>query len=125
MAGAASRRRLSDSFVERIIATGSRRSRAPPRTCAQEHKARITLRQVLSHTAGLPVLDEPIQRDELGDLDRLAGVLARQRPVWEPGTRHGYGAFTVGFYPAEVLRRVDGRTLGAFVAEEISRQSVA
>ncbi len=66
------------------------------------------------------MLDEPIHRDELQDLDRLAGVLARQRPVWEPGTRHGYGAFTVGFYPGEVVRRVDGRTLGTFVAEEIA-----
>ena len=75
---------------------------------------------MLCHRAGLPVIDEPLTREDLADLDRLAGALARQQPVWEPGTRHGYGVFTVGFYPAEVVRRVDGRTMGRFVAEEIA-----
>jgi CubicO group peptidase (beta-lactamase class C family) len=87
---------------------------------AQQGKEAITLRDVLCHRAGLPVIDEPLTRDDLADFDRLADALARQAPVWEPRSKHGYGAFTVGFYPAEVLRRVDGRTLGRFVAEEIA-----
>jgi CubicO group peptidase (beta-lactamase class C family) len=86
----------------------------------QQGKERITLRQILSHTAGLPLIDAPLSRDDLGDLDKIARALETQAPLWEPGTRHGYGAFTIGFYPAEVIRRIDGRTVGAFVSDEIS-----
>src|SRR5499427_6193002 len=54
---------------------------------AQCGKERITVRQLLAHQAGLYVLDEPITRELAGDFDRLAVVLARQKPAWEPGTR--------------------------------------
>ncbi len=72
---------------------------------AQEGKERITVRQLLAHQAGLFALDQPIDRDLVADLDRLAVVLARQKPAWEPGTRQGYHAITLGFYEAEILRR--------------------
>jgi len=54
---------------------------------AQEGKGQITVRQLLAHQAGLFELNEPIDRGLLADLDRLAVVLARQKPAWEPGTR--------------------------------------
>ena len=76
---------------------------------AQEGKGEITVRQLLSHQAGLYVLDEPLDGALIADLDRLAVVLARQKPAWQPGTCQGYHAITLGFYESELLRRVDPR----------------
>jgi CubicO group peptidase (beta-lactamase class C family) len=89
---------------------------------AQQGKERITVRQLLAHQAGLYTLDEPVDRRLVADLDRLAIVLARQKPAWEPGTRQAYHAITIGFYEGELLRRVDPRhrSLGQFFHEEIA-----
>jgi CubicO group peptidase (beta-lactamase class C family) len=89
---------------------------------AQQGKERITVRQLLAHQAGLFALDEPVGRDVVADLDRLAVVLARQRPAWEPGTRQAYHAITLGYYESELLRRVDPqhRSLGQFFHDEIA-----
>jgi CubicO group peptidase (beta-lactamase class C family) len=89
---------------------------------AQQGKERITVRQLLAHQAGLHVLDERPTRELVADLDRLAAVLARQRPAWEPGTRQAYHGITIGFYESELLRRVDPehRTIGQFFQEEIA-----
>jgi CubicO group peptidase (beta-lactamase class C family) len=89
---------------------------------AQKGKERITVRQLLSHQAGLFALDERPVRSLVADPDRLATVLARQRPVWPPGTRQAYHGITLGFYESELLRRVDPghRTLGRFFQEEIA-----
>jgi len=89
---------------------------------AQCGKERITVRQLLAHQAGLYALDEPVDRRLVADLDRLAFVLARQKPAWEPGTRQGYHAITLGFYESELLRRVDPqhRSLGQFFQDEIA-----
>ena len=89
---------------------------------AQQGKDRMTVRQLLAHQAGLFAIEEPVDRNVVADLDRLAVVLARQKPVWEPGTRQAYHAITLGFYEGELLRRVDPRhrSLGQFFAEEIA-----
>jgi CubicO group peptidase (beta-lactamase class C family) len=89
---------------------------------AEAGKEAITVRQLLSHQAGLCAVDEPLDTEALGDLDAVASVIARQAPAWEPGTRHGYGPFSIGWYESELLRRVDprGRSLGRFFAEEIA-----
>ena len=89
---------------------------------AQQGKERITVRQLLAHQAGLFALDEPVDRSLVADLDRLAVVLARQKPAWEPGTRQAYHAITLGFYEGELLRRIDPqhRSLGQFFQDEIA-----
>ena len=89
---------------------------------AQNGKERVTVRQLLAHQAGLFALDEPVDRSVVADLDRLAVVLARQKPAWEPGTRQAYHALTLGFYEGELLRRVDPlhRSLGQFFQEEMA-----
>ncbi len=89
---------------------------------AQNGKERITVRQLLAHQAGLFALDEAVDRGLIADPDRLAGVLARQKPAWEPGTRQAYHAITLGFYEGELLRRVDPqhRSLGQFFQDEIA-----
>jgi CubicO group peptidase (beta-lactamase class C family) len=89
---------------------------------AQQGKERITIRQLLAHQAGLFALDERVETRVEADLDKLAVILARQKPAWEPGTRQGYHAITLGFYENELLRRVDPkhRSLGRFFHEEIA-----
>jgi len=90
---------------------------------AQAGKASITVRQLLSHQAGLSAIDEPLTVELLSDLDALAAVLARQKPAWEPGTRHGYHGISLGWFESELLRRVDPhhRSLGQFFQEEIAQ----
>jgi CubicO group peptidase (beta-lactamase class C family) len=89
---------------------------------AQHGKERVTVRQLLAHQAGLFAFNEPVDRSVVADLDRLAVVLARQKPAWAPGSRQAYHALTLGFYEGELLRRVDPRhrTLGRFFHDEIA-----
>ena len=89
---------------------------------AQHGQERITVRLLLAHQAGLFAFHEPVDRRVVADLDRLAVVLARQKPAWEPGTRQAYHALTLGFYEGELMRRVDPRhrTLGQFFQDEIA-----
>ena len=89
---------------------------------AKQGKERITVRQLLAHQAGLFAIDESVDRSVVADFDRLAAVLARQKPTWEPGTRQAYHALSLGFYESELLRRVDPqhRSLGRFFQDEIA-----
>jgi CubicO group peptidase (beta-lactamase class C family) len=89
---------------------------------AQQGKKLITVRQLLAHQAGLFAINEPVDRATVADLDRLAVVLARQKPAWDPGTRQAYHAITLGFYEGELLRRIDPqhRSLGKFFEDEIA-----
>lgn len=89
---------------------------------AQNGKERITVRQLLAHQAGLFAFGEFVDRSVVVDLDRLATVLARQKPTWEPGARQAYHALTLGFYEGELLRRLDPqhRSLGQFFQDEIA-----
>lgn len=83
-------------------------------------KARVSVRHLLTHQAGVPVFDEPITFGECHDPDLVAGRLAAQRPHWEPGTAHGYHPLTWGWLVGEVVRRVSGRTVGRVLAEELA-----
>jgi CubicO group peptidase (beta-lactamase class C family) len=89
---------------------------------AQHGKDKITIRQLLAHQAGLYALDERVDMRLEADLDKLAVILERQKPAWEPGTRQAYHAITLGFYESELLRRADPkhRSLGRFFHEEIA-----
>jgi transposase len=62
----------------------------------QAGKRDVTVRQLLGHEAGVPVIDEPLDPRLLADFDALADVIARQRPLWRPGTRHGYHGVSFG-----------------------------
>jgi len=89
---------------------------------AQNGKESITVRQLLGHEAGLVLLDEKLTIDRLRDLDDVARLLARQKPAWPPGTRHGYHTMSLGLYMQELIRHVDpqSRTLGRFFHDEIA-----
>ena len=87
---------------------------------ADNGKAGVLVRHVLSHTAGVPGYDEPLTEEEMYDTRRCAERLAEQAPWWEPGTASGYHSSTQGVLLGEIVRRVDGRSLGAFFREEVA-----
>jgi CubicO group peptidase (beta-lactamase class C family) len=89
---------------------------------AQNGKGRVSVRQLLGHEAGVPIVDEPLHPDTLRDFDRLAEVIARQKPMWRPGARHGYHGVSLGWYEGELMRRVDpeGRTLGRVFKKDVA-----
>jgi CubicO group peptidase (beta-lactamase class C family) len=84
-----------------------------------EFRAPATVRQVLSHQAGVVLLDQPAPTEAFFDWDRLCGLLAAQEPCWPPGTAHGESALFYGHLVGELVRRVDGRGLGRFLREEV------
>jgi CubicO group peptidase (beta-lactamase class C family) len=86
---------------------------------AQNGKADVTVGQVMSHQAGLPGFAEPTTIDDQLDWAGCVGKLERQAPAWPPGTASSYHAMTYGWLAGEIVRRVDGRSLGRYVAEEI------
>jgi CubicO group peptidase (beta-lactamase class C family) len=89
---------------------------------AQNGKGSITVRQLLSHQAGLVAIDPPLTLDEIADPPRMSAKIARQAPAWPPGTRFGYHIVTLGWYQSGLIARVDpqGRTIGRFLADEIA-----
>jgi CubicO group peptidase (beta-lactamase class C family) len=76
---------------------------------------------LLAHRAGVPVLDRPLSPAEAADLDLAAAAVAAQTPVWQPGAEHGYHAQTYSWLTGELVRRVTGRTIGRWIADEIAR----
>lgn len=87
---------------------------------AQAGKDKIPVRWLLSHQAGLPAVRKPLPADALLRWDLMTAALAEQEPWWEPGTRHGYHALTFGHLIGEVLRRVTGKSIGAYCRDEIA-----
>jgi CubicO group peptidase (beta-lactamase class C family) len=87
---------------------------------AEQGKHEVRVRQLLSHTSGLPGWDTPISIETLYDWDQAVALLAAQKPWWEPGTQSGYHAITHGFLLGEVVRRACGKTIGSFFREQIA-----
>jgi CubicO group peptidase (beta-lactamase class C family) len=87
---------------------------------AANGKEGITVRQVMSHTSGLSGWDSPVTIEDVYDWDGAVARLAAQAPWWEPGTASGYHALNQGHLLGEVLRRIDGRSLKQYVAEELA-----
>ncbi|MFI6483996.1 serine hydrolase domain-containing protein [Nonomuraea sp. NPDC050663] len=83
-------------------------------------KPDVTVEHLLTHQAGLPIIDDPVPVEEFSDHPAIAARLAAQEPIWEPGSRHGYHALTYGFLLGEVIRRVSGKSVGELVAAEIA-----
>ncbi|PKH38471.1 CubicO group peptidase, beta-lactamase class C family [Nocardioides alpinus] len=87
---------------------------------AEHGKAEITLRQVLAHRAGVPLVDAPLTREQVIDGGPVLRALEAQAPLWAPGGAHAYHAITVGHIAAEVVRRVTGRPFGEVFRERIA-----
>lgn len=87
---------------------------------AEAGKGGITVRQLMSHQAGLPAVREALAGDAIYDWNAMARVLARETPWWTPGTRHGYHVNTFGFLVGEVLRRASGLAYGELLRREVT-----
>jgi CubicO group peptidase (beta-lactamase class C family) len=83
-------------------------------------KAGVTIGQTLSHQAGLPGFVEPTRTEDLFDWAGCVGRLERQAPAWPPGSATSYHAMTFGFLAGEIVRRITGLTIGAFIAEALA-----
>jgi CubicO group peptidase (beta-lactamase class C family) len=81
-------------------------------------KDEVLVRHLLAHTAGLPNWDGPTE--DLYDWPAATARLAGQAPLWKPGTAAGYHSITQGFLVGEVVRRITGRSLGKFFADEVA-----
>ncbi len=80
----------------------------------------VLVRHLLAHTAGLPDWDTPMTAEDLSDWPAATARLAAQAARWEPGTAAGYHSITQGFLVGEVVRRITGRSLGDFFADEVA-----
>lgn len=87
---------------------------------AQAGKARVPLRHLLTHQAGLPAIARPLPAGAWKQWEVMADALAAQEPWWEPGTGHGYHVNTQGFLLGEVVRRVTGTTFSAHLQRDLA-----
>lgn len=87
---------------------------------ATNGKEAVTVRMMLNHSAGVPAIRERLPDGACTDWDLMCDRLAAEEPWWEPGTRNGYHMLTFGWTVGELVRRVSGRSLGTFFADEIA-----
>jgi CubicO group peptidase (beta-lactamase class C family) len=83
-------------------------------------KATMPVRYLLSHTAGLAAIRQPLSAATLYEWPRMVQALADETPWWEPGSASGYHAMTFGYLVGEVIRRISGKTPGAFFRDEVA-----
>src|SRR5215469_2051578 len=115
---------LIAACVARLIGQGRLDADAPVARYWPEFgaagKAAVTLRQLLSHQAGLPALRAPLPDGSVLDWSLMVSVLAAEPPWWPPGSGHGYHANTFGFLAGEIIGRVTGITVGTVLRREIA-----
>jgi CubicO group peptidase (beta-lactamase class C family) len=87
---------------------------------AANGKASVEVRHIMSHSSGVAGLDQPAAITDLYDHEPAVSRMAAQAPWWSPGTRSGYHLLSQGHLIGELIRRVTGRSLRQFVAEEIA-----
>ena len=88
---------------------------------SQAGKQGITVKMLLNHQAGLPAVRQTLPKGAFYDWNLMVTALEEQEPFWEPGTRHGYHAFTFGWLVGELVRRVSGKSLGTFFQDEVAK----
>ena len=90
----------------------------PEYACAGKENTRVI--DFLTHRAGMFGFQDPLPTDSWEDWDMIVNRLANQKPIREPGTTQGYHAVTFGYLVGELVRRIDGRSLGNYFKEEIA-----
>src|SRR4029078_2338431 len=87
---------------------------------AANGKENVEVRHLMSHMSGVAGLDQPAVCADLYDWEASTARFEAQAPWWEPGTASGYHALNQGHLVGEVIRRISGRSLGTFFAEEVA-----
>jgi CubicO group peptidase (beta-lactamase class C family) len=87
---------------------------------AQAGKGEIPVRWLLCHKAGLPAIRKPMPKASLYDWDAMCAALAETEPWWTPGSKHGYSPVTFGHLVGELIRRIDGRSIGRMFREDVA-----
>src|SRR5271166_3224295 len=87
---------------------------------AQAGKQTLPVRYLLSHRAGLPAIKTVLSEDSLFNWDAMTAALAAHEPWWQPGTKHGYHALTIGWLVGEIVKRISGKSLGTYFRQEIA-----
>ncbi|RKK88600.1 hypothetical protein BFJ68_g16914 [Fusarium oxysporum] len=85
----------------------------------QNGKSDVTVDQVLAHTSGLSAWQDDMTLEDICDTEAATEKLARQKPMWSPGTRMGYHGLTQGFLVGELVRRKTGMSIEEFIRKEI------
>jgi CubicO group peptidase (beta-lactamase class C family) len=83
-------------------------------------KEKVTVRQVLSHSAGVPAIPMNTTEEDLCDWDKMCAAIADSELWWEPGTQVGYHAYTFGYLVGEMIRRATGKAISQVLLKEIS-----
>jgi CubicO group peptidase (beta-lactamase class C family) len=87
---------------------------------AANDKGHVTMRHVLSHSAGLPAIRRRLAPGAMLSPSLMRDALAAETPWWAPGTAHGYHVNTYGFLVGAVIERVTGQTVGAYLRDEVT-----
>jgi CubicO group peptidase (beta-lactamase class C family) len=87
---------------------------------AQNGKSGITVKQLLGHTSGVPGWSQPMTLQDMWDVEKSTALLAREAPWWEPGRTSGYHCVNQGHLVGEVVRRITGKSLGKYLAEDVA-----
>ena len=80
----------------------------------------VTVRQVLSHQAGLPALHAQLPAGSGLDWQLMTSLLAAEEPWWRPGSGHGYHVNTFGYLAGELVRRISGLSAGEYLRRELA-----
>jgi CubicO group peptidase (beta-lactamase class C family) len=115
---------IASLMIARLVSEGrlgwrTRVAELWPRFAA-EGKGAVTVEQAMSHQAGLCGLRGPMTPRDWLDWDGICRRLAEMTPLWPPGTASGYHPVTFGYLAGEIFRRVDGRSMGRALRDDIA-----
>lgn len=114
---------IASTCIAKLVDEGKLRYDQPVSDIWPELRAAkdgLRVDELLSHQGGLIAYDTPLTFDQVMDIAQVVAALEAQEPLWTPGEAHGYHAITFGYLAGELVRRVDGRSLGRYLADEIA-----